>query len=92
MKAQIFQHSYLVLVRVPDSENFIEHILLSRPLPQRVTVEENFKVIDDFFREHYILWSWCVEICPDDAAAMTGRTVVLIARRKKKYNFMEDSE
>ncbi|XP_028654717.1 zinc finger BED domain-containing protein 5-like [Erpetoichthys calabaricus] len=81
----------VVFVRVPDSEDIIEHILLCRPLPERTTVEEIFKHIDDFFREHDILWFLCVAICSDGAAAMTGRTAGFIARARQQYNLIVSS-
>uniref|UniRef100_A0A8C4TID3 DUF4371 domain-containing protein n=1 Tax=Erpetoichthys calabaricus TaxID=27687 RepID=A0A8C4TID3_ERPCA len=81
----------VVFVRVPDSENIIEHILLCRPLPERTTGEEIFKHIDDFFREHDILWLWCISICSDGAAAMTGRTTGFIARARQQNNSIVSS-
>jgi hypothetical protein len=72
----------LAIVRVADSDDIMEHILFCRSLRGKVTGEEIVKVIDQFLTERCILWQWCVFICSDGAAAMTGRLLELVARAK----------
>jgi hypothetical protein len=72
----------LAFIRVPDSDNIIEHILFCCSLREKVTGEEIFKVIDQFFMEQCILWQWCVSICSDGAAAMKGRLSGIVSRAK----------
>ncbi|XP_039174925.1 zinc finger BED domain-containing protein 5-like isoform X2 [Crotalus tigris] len=74
----------IVFVRVPDSDNILEHILFCRPLPGKTTGEEIFTMIDNFFNKHGILWTWCVAICSDGAAALTGRASDVIAQAKTR--------
>jgi hypothetical protein len=49
-EAQLF-----VFIRVPDSDDIMEHILFCRSLREKVTGEEIFKVIDQFLTERCIL-------------------------------------
>ncbi|KAK2718195.1 hypothetical protein QYM36_005498 [Artemia franciscana] len=50
----------------------------------RTTGEELFKVIDKFFAEGGILWDWCLSVCSDGAAALTGKNNGLMAWIRKK--------
>jgi hypothetical protein len=56
----------LAFVRVPDSDDIMEHhILFRRSLREKETGDEIFKVVDQFLTERCILWQCCVSICSD---------------------------
>ncbi|XP_015667179.1 protein FAM200A-like [Protobothrops mucrosquamatus] len=74
----------IVFVRVPDSDDILEHVLFCHPLPGRMTGEEIFTIIVNSFSEYGILWTWCVGICSDSAAAITGRASGVIAQAKSR--------
>ncbi|KAK2721192.1 hypothetical protein QYM36_003460 [Artemia franciscana] len=69
----------IVFVRYQDCSDIRENILFCQNLQSRTTGEELFKVIDKFFAEGGILWDWCLSVCSDGAAALTGKNNGLMA-------------
>ncbi|KAK2717379.1 hypothetical protein QYM36_006235 [Artemia franciscana] len=74
----------IVFVRYQDCSDIRENILFCQNLQSRTTGEELFKVIDKFFAEGGILWDWCLSVCSDGAAALTGKNNGLMAWIRKK--------
>ncbi|KAK2714588.1 hypothetical protein QYM36_008970 [Artemia franciscana] len=74
----------IVFVRYQDCSDIRENILFCQNLQSRTTGEELFKVIDKFFAEGGILWDWCLSVCSDGAAALTGKKNGLMAWIRKK--------
>ncbi|KAK2727301.1 hypothetical protein QYM36_007962 [Artemia franciscana] len=74
----------IVFVRYQDCSDIRENILFCQNLQSRTTGEELFKVIDKFFAEGSILWDWCLSVCSDGAAALTGKNNGLMAWIRKK--------
>jgi hypothetical protein len=46
--------------------------LFCKPVKRRVTVEELFKIVDDFVKEKSIKCPDCVGVCTDEARVMAG--------------------
>ncbi|KAK2717663.1 hypothetical protein QYM36_006440 [Artemia franciscana] len=74
----------IVFVRYQDCSDIRENILFCQNLQSRTTGEELFKVIDKFFAEGGILWDWCLSVCSDGAATLTGKNNGLMAWIRKK--------
>ncbi|KAK2725580.1 hypothetical protein QYM36_000173 [Artemia franciscana] len=74
----------IVFVRYQDCSDIRKNILFCQNLQSRTTGEELFKVIDKFFAEGGILWDWCLSVCSDGAAALTGKNNGLMAWIRKK--------
>ena len=74
----------IVFVQYQDCSDIRENILFCQNLQSRTTGEELFKVIDKFFAEGGILWDWCLSVCSDGAAALTGKNNGLMAWIRKK--------
>uniref|UniRef100_A0A1A8ERQ8 DUF4371 domain-containing protein n=1 Tax=Nothobranchius korthausae TaxID=1143690 RepID=A0A1A8ERQ8_9TELE len=72
----------LVYVRYLYQEDLHEDMLCALSLPTKTTGEELFKSLDDYVSGK-LKWSYCVGICTDGAAAMTGRLSGLTARIKE---------
>ena len=72
----------LVYVRYLYQEDVHEDILCSLSLPTKTTAAELFKSLDDYISGK-LKWSFCVGICTDGAAAMTGRLSGLTTRIKE---------
>ena len=53
-----------------DQNEMQEEFIFCKQLPGSKKSSEIFKVIDNFFREHDILWPKCVAMCTDGARAM----------------------
>uniref|UniRef100_A0AAV2MMX3 Transposase n=1 Tax=Knipowitschia caucasica TaxID=637954 RepID=A0AAV2MMX3_KNICA len=73
----------LAFVRYKDESDINEHVLFCKALPGKTTGEEIFQVIDSFFKEHDIEWTYCTHICTDGAAAMSGGVKGLLGQVKK---------
>ncbi|XP_077150810.1 SCAN domain-containing protein 3-like [Ranitomeya variabilis] len=72
----------LVYVRYIFQEDVHEDMLCALLLPANTTGAELFKSLDDYISGN-INWSFCVGICTDGAAAMTGRLSGLTTRVKE---------
>ncbi|XP_015428833.1 PREDICTED: SCAN domain-containing protein 3-like [Dufourea novaeangliae] len=72
----------LVYVRYLYQEDVHEDLLCALSLPTHTTRAELFKSLDGYISEQ-LKWSFCVGICTDGAAAMTGRLSGLTARIKE---------
>ncbi|KAJ1198429.1 hypothetical protein NDU88_002270 [Pleurodeles waltl] len=72
----------LVYVRYLYQEDVPEDLLCALSLPTNTTGAELFKSLDGYISEK-LKWSFCVSICTDGAAAMTGRLSGLTARIKE---------
>ena len=57
-----------------------EDLLFCQPLHGLTTGIDIFQTVDDFFQEVGLLWTDCVGVCTDGAAAMTGHTAGFHAR------------
>lgn len=74
----------LVFVRYPYQNAIEEELLMCHELETYTTGDEIFKAIDNYFHEHNLDWSKCVNICTDGAAAMVGKTKGAVSRMKQK--------
>ena len=72
----------LVYVRYIYQEDVHEDMLCAQSLPTNTTAAELFKSVNDYISGK-LNWSFCVAICTDGAAAMTGRLSGLTARVKE---------
>ncbi|KAJ4940785.1 hypothetical protein JOQ06_027077 [Pogonophryne albipinna] len=72
----------LVYVRYLYQEDVHEDMLCALSLPTKTTAAELFKSLDDYISGK-LKWSFCVGICTDGAAAMTGRLSGLTTRIKE---------
>ena len=62
----------LLFVRYINKESVEEELLFCRPLKERTTGADIFKLTDEYFRENSIDRTHCVGICTDGAKSMTG--------------------
>lgn len=72
----------LVYVRYVYQEEVHDDMLCALSLPTGTTAAELFKSLDDYISGK-LKWSFCVGICTDRAAAMTGQLSGLTARIKQ---------
>ncbi|XP_015923358.2 SCAN domain-containing protein 3 [Parasteatoda tepidariorum] len=72
----------LVYVRYLYQEDVHEDLLCALSLPTNTTGAELFKSLGGYISKQ-LKWSFCVGICTDGAAAMTGRLSGLTARIKE---------
>ncbi|XP_073533072.1 SCAN domain-containing protein 3-like [Phyllobates terribilis] len=72
----------LVYVQYIFQEDVHEDMLCALLLPANTTGAELFKSLDDYISGN-LNWSFCVGICTDGAAAMTGRLSGLTTRVKE---------
>ena len=70
----------LAYVRYVYNHDIDEDLLFCQPLHGRTTGMDIFQTVDDFFKEEGLLWTDCVGVCTDGAAAMTGHTAGFHAR------------
>ena len=72
----------LVFVRCIFQDNAHEDMLCALLLPTYTTAAELFKSLNDYISGK-LNWSFCVSICTDRVAAMTGRLSGFTARVKE---------
>ena len=70
----------MAYVRHVYNNNIHEDLLFCQPLHGRTTGMDVFHTVGDFFKEVCLLWTDCVGVCADGAAAMTGRTAGFYVR------------
>lgn len=59
-------------IRFVNENEIIEQFLFCRELQTTTTGTDIFKAVNNYFEENNMLWSNCISICSDGAAAMTG--------------------
>lgn len=69
--------------RYEDNGSMCEEFLFCKPLPGGTTGAEIFKALDDFFKDHNILWQKCVALCCNGARAMSGSQIGLPGHIRK---------
>ena len=69
-------------VRYVHQEEVHEDMLCVLSLPIKTTATKLFKSLNDYISKK-LKWSYCVGICKDGAAAMTGHLTKLVARIKE---------
>ncbi|XP_060873899.1 protein FAM200A-like [Metopolophium dirhodum] len=73
------------LMKVPMFlEKIIEQFLFCRELQTTTTGVDVFNAVDNYFEENNMVWSNCISICTDGAAAMTGRFKGFLTLAKNK--------
>jgi hypothetical protein len=65
------EYVLLEYVRYANCLKLNEELLFCKELSSFTTGEEIFKTLDDFI-SHNLDWNYCVFICTDGAASMTG--------------------
>jgi hypothetical protein len=73
----------LLFVRYLFQNKIEENLLLCKSLKSRTTGEEISKVINSHKIEHEISWETRVDVCPDAASGMTGKTARVVSRIKE---------
>ncbi|XP_008185178.1 zinc finger BED domain-containing protein 5-like [Acyrthosiphon pisum] len=71
-------------IRFVNEEKIIEQFLLCRELQTTTTGVDIFNAVDNYFEENNMVWSNCISICTDGAAAMTGRFKGFLTLTKNK--------
>ncbi|XP_015906681.3 SCAN domain-containing protein 3-like [Parasteatoda tepidariorum] len=74
----------IAYVRYVDDTNIIEDILFCRPIPDRATSNEIFKIIGRFFNETDVVCNNCIGLCTDGAQSMAGHKTCLQTPVKMK--------
>jgi hypothetical protein len=69
-------------IRFFNGKEIIEQFLFCRELQTTITGIDNFNAVNNYFKVNNI-WSNCISICTDGAAAMTGRFDQIFDSRKK---------
>ncbi|XP_022180962.1 zinc finger BED domain-containing protein 5-like [Myzus persicae] len=67
------QSFLLAYVRFIDDKDIREEILFCKPLTTNATGKGTFDIIDNFFKQHDVIWMKCVGLCTDGARAMAGQ-------------------
>jgi hypothetical protein len=63
-----------------------EDLLFCQPLEGRITGEDIFVKLNDFFIANVLSWNNCVGVCTDGTAAMTGKKIRLLTQIKHLSN------
>ena len=80
----------LVFVRYIFQEDVHENMLCALLLPTNTTAAELFKSLNDYIPGK-LNWSFCVSICMDGVAAITGRLCGFTAQVKEVTSECESS-
>ncbi|CAK1591757.1 unnamed protein product [Parnassius mnemosyne] len=62
----------LIFIRYRYENDICEDLLFCQGLEGRTTGEAIFNAVNTFFELHDIKWEYCVSVCTDGAAALTG--------------------
>ncbi|CAH1102132.1 unnamed protein product [Psylliodes chrysocephalus] len=62
----------LIFIRYRYENDICEDLLFCQGLKGRTTGEAIFNAVNTFFELHDIKWEYCVSVCTDGAAALTG--------------------
>ena len=75
---------WLLYIRFEHCCNVKEEYLCSISLPTNTTSSEIFKALNNYIVDQSGLsWKFCVGVCTDGAAAMTGRHLGVVTKLKK---------
>ena len=74
------QAQLMAYVRYISMDEVEEDLLFCKTCPGHTTSAELFAILDNFMTSSSIEWSWCVGVCTDGAAAMTGKRTGLWTR------------
>lgn len=74
----------MVYVRYCFDDRLHEDMLFCQSLKERTTAENIYSCINKFFEKHNLLWKYCVGVCTDGAATMTGKLNGLFSIIKRK--------
>lgn len=74
----------LANVRFVDGDRIRENFLFCKPLPNKTTGEEMYRVTTEYLEKGGLSWKNCISICTDGAAAMTGCAKGFISRAKQQ--------
>ena len=78
------QAQLMAYVRYIWSDEIEEDLLFCKTCPGHTTSAELFAIVDNFMASNNIEWSWCVGVCTDGAATMTGKRSGLWERVRDK--------
>jgi hypothetical protein len=73
----------LTYVRYCFENRVHEDLMFCQPLEGRITGEDIFVKLNDFFIANVLSWNNCVGVCTDGTGAMTGKKKGLLAQNKK---------
>ena len=73
---------FMCFIRYESGGSLEEDILFCKPLPERATGEDLYKVFVDATSSYDIDWKKCIMICRDGAKALTGKRSGLVVRLK----------
>lgn len=74
------QAQLMAYVRYIWMDEVEEEFLFCKTCPGHTTSAELFAILDNFMAANSIEWSWCIGVCTDGAAAMTGKRTGLWER------------
>uniref|UniRef100_A0A8C4TH09 HAT C-terminal dimerisation domain-containing protein n=1 Tax=Erpetoichthys calabaricus TaxID=27687 RepID=A0A8C4TH09_ERPCA len=74
------QAQLIAYVRYIWMDEVEEDFLFCKVCPGHTTSAELFAILDNFMAANSIEWSWCIGVCTDGAAAMTGKRTGLWER------------
>lgn len=72
----------LAFVRYVHSNEVKEELLFCKALSSHTTGEAIFDLVEQYFKEHDLTWTKCVNVCSDGARAMTASYKGFVSRVK----------